>query len=250
MRELYQAWDEDKPRRLEQDRKQAELFQNEELRRQEFNSRTRSTYGSQARTIPTPVDPVLASKIIYEDVVENPQQYQSQKPRPSTVRPSPIDSVAPAPYTEDFQQYTTRQPRPSSAAPPPTPNTSGAAVEPQRITARPAPALPRSPTPSTNPTIDAPPTSLPLAAGLSPRAQFGGVLLSTAFRVVSGQSPQQALFGATGESLGSVAGAVAGSAFGPIGTFVGGMAGGFIGGKSLILSLIKLSLKLPLLLKT
>jgi len=91
-------------------------------------------------------------------------------------------------------------------------------------------ATPRTPTPTINPAIDAPPTSPPNPLGITPRGLFGGVLVSTAFRVVSGQSPQQALLGASGETLGSVAGAVVGSVLGPAGTFIGGVAGGFVGG--------------------
>jgi len=92
------------------------------------------------------------------------------------------------------------------------------------------PASPRTRTPTINPAIDAPPTSPPNPLGITPRAPLAGVLVSTAFRVISGQSPQQALFVATGESLGSVAGAVVGSVLGPAGTFIGGVAGGFVGG--------------------
>lgn len=173
----------------------------------------------------------LAAQAREEEITRREQAQRDEIRRRMTTGEPPEPRITSRNENWENPSRSTSPSRPTPATPAPTPNTSGAVLELQTVTATPAPALQRSSTPSNNPLVDAFPTSLPFAAGLSPRAQFGGVALSTAFRVVSGQSPQQALFGATGESLGTVAGAVAGSAFGPVGTFVGGMAGGFIGGR-------------------
>lgn len=126
----------------------------------------------------------------------------------------------------------TQPPPPSTAKPPPTPNNSGARVSANvQPTATPAPATFAEPTPPGQTPSNKPPSSLPIPAGsgrLIVPAIGAGIDLTN--RLVHGQSPAQAGFGAAGGFAGAVALAAVGSAFGPVGTFVGGMIGGYVGG--------------------
>jgi hypothetical protein len=126
----------------------------------------------------------------------------------------------------------TQPPPPSAAKPPPTPNTSGARVSPNvQPTATPAPVAYAEPTPPGQTPSNKPPSSLPIPAGSGRFIAPGiGAGIDLTNRLVHGQSPAQAGFGAAGGFAGAVAGAAVGSTFGPLGTFVGGMIGGYVGG--------------------
>ena len=125
----------------------------------------------------------------------------------------------------------TQPPPPSSATLPTTPNTSGARLNSNiSPTATPSPVglleeIPTAPLPQAKPRG----TPQPAGTGLAKGSAIGAGI-DAANRLVHGQPPLQAGFGAAGNFAGSLIGAGLGSGFGPAGMFVGGLIGGMVGG--------------------